>query len=67
MEQSESINELSASLAKAQLEIKNPAKNATNPFLKNRYADLGSCLNSIRAVAAVESKCLAIVYRYLLR
>lgn len=53
MEQSESINELSASLAKAQLEIKNPAKNATNPFLKNRYADLGSCLNSIRAVAAV--------------
>ncbi len=53
MEQSELINELSASLAKAQLEIKNPAKNATNPFLKNRYADLGSCLNSIRAVAAV--------------
>ena len=53
MEQSESINELSASLAKAQLEIKNPAKNATNPFLKNRYADLGSCLNAIRAVAAV--------------
>lgn len=53
MEQSELINELSASLAKAQLEIKNPAKNATNPFLKNRYADLGSCLNAIRAVAAV--------------
>ena len=53
MEQSEQINELSASLAKAQLEIKNPAKNATNPFLKNRYADLGSCLNAIRAVAAV--------------
>ena len=53
MEQSELVNELSASLAKAQLEIKNPAKNATNPFLKNRYADLGSCLNAIRAVAAV--------------
>jgi hypothetical protein len=53
MEQSEQINELSASLAKSQLEIKNPAKNATNPFLKNRYADLGSCLNAIRAVAAV--------------
>ncbi len=53
MKQSEIINELSAALAKAQLEIKNPAKNATNPFLKNRYADLGSCLNSIRAVAAV--------------
>ena len=53
MEQSDSINELSASLAKAQSEIKNPAKNATNPFLKNRYADLGSCLNAIRVVAAV--------------
>ena len=53
MKQSELINELSAALAKAQLEIKNPAKNATNPFLKNRYADLGSCLNAIRAVAAV--------------
>lgn len=52
MEQSESIAEISAALSKAQAEIRNPAKNIQNTFLKNKYADLTSVLNCIRPVAA---------------
>jgi hypothetical protein len=53
MEQSESINELSAALAKAQAEIRNPGKNTKNTFFKNEYADLTSVLSCIRPVASV--------------
>ena len=52
MEQSESINELSAALAKAQAEIRNPGKNTKNTFFKNEYADLTAVLGCIRPVAA---------------
>ena len=52
MEQSENIAEISAALSKAQAEIKNPAKNIQNTFLKNKYADLTSILNCIRPVAS---------------
>jgi hypothetical protein len=52
MEQSENIAEISAALSKAQAEIRNPAKNIQNTFLKNKYADLTSVLNCIRPVAA---------------
>lgn len=52
MEQSESINELSAALAKAQAEIRNPGKNTKNTFFKNEYADLTSVLGCIRPVAS---------------
>jgi len=52
MEQSESINELSAALAKAQAEIRNPSKNTKNTFFKNEYADLTAVLGCIRPVAA---------------
>ena len=50
MEQSENIAEISAALSKAQAEIRNPAKNIQNTFLKNKYADLTSVLNCIRPV-----------------
>jgi len=52
MEQSESINELTSALAKAQSEIRNPSKNTKNNFFKNEYADLTSVLGCIRPVAS---------------
>jgi hypothetical protein len=52
MEQSENINELSAALAKAQAEIRNPGKNTKNTFFKSEYADLTSVLGCIRPVSS---------------
>ena len=52
MEQSENINELTAALAKAQSEIRNPSKNTKNTFFKNEYADLTAVLGCIRPVAS---------------
>jgi hypothetical protein len=50
MSQSTEINELAAALAAAQGEM-HPAKfNAVNPFMKNRYADLGSVIEASRDV-----------------
>lgn len=43
MNKSESIDELSAALAKAQGEMKNPKFDTANPFFKSRYASL-SCV-----------------------
>lgn len=45
---SEQTNEINAALAKAQGEIKNPAKNHTNPHFKTKYADLTDGLDVIR-------------------
>lgn len=42
MNSSEKINELAAAFAKAQPMVGVAIKNAVNPHLKNRYADLGS-------------------------
>jgi len=48
MKTSEQINELTNALAKAQGNF-SPAKlNAVNPFLKNKYADLGSVIAAVR-------------------
>jgi hypothetical protein len=52
MDKSESINELATALAKAQGEF-DPAKmGAVNPFLKNKYADLGSVIAASKAACA---------------
>lgn len=48
MIKSESINELSAALAKAQGEMENAAKDKTNPHFKASYADLASIWDAIR-------------------
>ena len=48
MEQSESIAELSAALAKAQGEMEGAAKDSSNPFFKSEYADLSSVWDACR-------------------
>jgi hypothetical protein len=45
---SDSIAHLAAALSKAQAEIRPAAFNAVNPFLKNKYADLGSIIETAR-------------------
>ena len=44
MNKSESITNIAAALAKAQLSIGAASKDAQNPFFKSRYADLGSVM-----------------------
>jgi len=46
--QSESIANLAAALAKTQGELSFAQKNAVNPHLKNRYADLSSVWEACR-------------------
>jgi len=48
MTHSEDIKELLVALVKAQEDIKNPEKNANNPFKKYKYADLGEVLDCVR-------------------
>lgn len=52
MERSQEINEIGLALSQAQGEIENATKNATNPHLKSKYADLASVLSEIRPVFA---------------
>jgi len=71
---SESIKELAAALAKAQ-GVMTPAKmDAVNPFLKNKYADLGSVIQATRPALmanglsitqhpAVENECVTLTTR----
>lgn len=49
MQQSESIKEIAAALAKAQGEIKGAVKDSTNPHFKSKYADLASVWDACRA------------------
>lgn len=48
MNKSESIKELAAALAKAQGAMGAAKMDAVNPFLKNRYADLGSVIQAAK-------------------
>jgi len=52
MNKSEQINELALALSKVQGAIRPAQMNAVNPFLKNRYADLGSIIETARALLA---------------
>lgn len=52
MDKSNSIAGLAAALSAAQSELRPAAMNATNPFLKNKYADLGSVIEVARPVLA---------------
>jgi hypothetical protein len=47
-DQSTTIGALAAALAKAQLQMENAKKDAQNPHLRNRYADLASCWEACR-------------------
>lgn len=46
------VNEISAALAKAQLEMSNPKFDTQNPFFKNRYASLAAVRDSAVPVLA---------------
>jgi hypothetical protein len=48
VQHSEYLADLAAAMAAAQAEMKAAEMNATNPFLKNRYADLGSIIEAVR-------------------
>ena len=52
MQQSESIANLAAALVKVQPKLQHPKKNAKNPHLKNRFADLGSVIDANRDLLA---------------
>jgi hypothetical protein len=49
------IDAISAALAKAQGQMANPGKTATNPHFKSQYADLSAGLNAIRAALSANS------------
>lgn len=48
METSPEINELATALSKAQSEITNTSKDATNPFYKSKYSTLAEVLTVVR-------------------
>jgi len=50
MNKSESIKGLAEALAAAQAEMPAAQMNATNPFLKNRFADLGSVISTAQPI-----------------
>lgn len=52
MNKSEQINELAAALVKFHGIATNPKKNAVNPFLKSKYADLSEVINVSRGPLA---------------
>ena len=52
MNKSETIKELALALSKAQAEMPPAELNAVNPFLKNKYADLGSVIKTAKPVLA---------------
>ena len=52
MNKSESIKELATALNKAQAEMPRVSFNSTNPFLKNKYADLGAIIEAARPIIA---------------
>jgi hypothetical protein len=49
---SDNLNELATALAKAQGEFTPASMTATNPFLKNKYADLGAVISAAKASCA---------------
>ena len=52
MNKSETMKELAIALSKAQAEMPPAEMNATNPFLKNKYADLGSIIKTAKPILA---------------
>ncbi len=48
----ETTTGLAAALAKAQAEMSNPAKNATNGHFRTKYADLAACRDAVLPVLA---------------
>ena len=59
MNKSEQLGELFTALSKFQGELENATKNAVNPGVKNKYADLAECINTAKPVLAANG--LAVV------
>lgn len=59
MKHSDSIKNLAEALAKAQAEMPVVQMNATNPFLKNKFADLGAVISASRPVLAKHNLALS--------
>jgi len=57
--QSPSITALAEALARAQGEVENASKNASNPVFRSRYADLAEIINTVRPVLAKHGLALA--------
>lgn len=51
MRTSDTLQEFAGAMANVQAELKPALMNATNPFLKNRYADLGSVVDAVQKLA----------------
>jgi len=58
MKTSESINEISTALAKAQGKMQNALKDKANPFFKSTYADLASVLDACRQPLSDNGLCV---------
>ena len=56
MTRSESITRLAAALAMAQAEMPVAVFDATNPFLKSKYASLGSVIQASRPILAKQNQ-----------
>ena len=54
MNKSETLGELAKALAKAQGELSNAKKSASNPFFKSKYADLAEVINVVKPVFSKE-------------
>jgi hypothetical protein len=52
MNKSDTIGKLAAALSKAQAELRPAEMNSANPFLKSKFADLGSVIEAIRPTLA---------------
>lgn len=50
MKHSDSLENLATALASAQAEMKAAPMNSTNPFLKNKFADLGAVIETARPI-----------------
>lgn len=58
MNKSDSITHLATALAKAQAEMPVAVFDATNPFLKSKYASLGAVIQASRPILAKHKLCL---------
>ena len=59
MNKSQTIGKLSSALSKAQAEMPVVKMNAQNPFLKNKYADLGAVIETSRPILAKHELAIA--------
>jgi hypothetical protein len=55
MKHSESLSQIAPAVAMMQAALKKAPKDAANPFFKSKYADLATCMDTLRPALAVAS------------